>query len=318
MFCYAWTTLSRRRGAPGAASLDQVLSRVVVVVSAVVAVALAGHQLIPAFGGFTPVMESLLPWLGLAVPVLLAAAAMARSTRAAAVALVPGVVWAVMFGSALLRTPPGGPSDLTVGTVNVGVRNSASGEAVRAIAKDLDVLAAQELTSGGPAAKQLNKMFKYHYPVSTVGLWSRYPISDTKPLDVGMGWPRALRAVVSTPKGKVTVYVMHLASARPGHTTSRDASLAQARRLIDADPSKRILLLGDLNTATTDRGMRGLTPPLTDAQSAAGDGFGFTWPAEFPITRPDHILFKGMTATEAGVAPATGSDHRAAIASLRF
>ncbi|MGN9839474.1 endonuclease/exonuclease/phosphatase family protein [Nonomuraea sp. H19] len=294
------------------------LGRVVVVLSVVVAAALVGHRLIPALGGFTPVLESLLPWLGLAVPVLLVAAAVARSRPAAAAALVPGVVWAVMFGSTLFRTPPGGASDLAVGTVNVGVRNSASGEAVRAIAKDLDLLAAQELTSGGPAAKQLNKMFKYHYPVSTVGLWSRYPISQAKPLDVGLGWPRALRAVVTTPKGKVTVYVMHLASARPGQTASRDASLAHARKLIDADSSKRILLLGDLNTATTDRGMRGLTPPLTDAQSVAGDGFGFTWPSEFPITRPDHILFKGMTATEAGVAPAAGSDHRAAIASLRL
>jgi vancomycin resistance protein VanJ len=289
-----------------------------VVVSVVVAATLAGHQLIPALGGFTPVMESLLPWIGLSVPLLLAGAALARSTAAAVAALVPGVVWAVMFGSTLLRTSPGGPSDLAVGTVNVGVRNSASGEAVRAIAKDLDLLAAQELTSGGPAAKQLNKMFKYHYPVSTVGLWSRYPISETKPLDVGLGWPRALRAVVATPKGKVTVYVMHLASARPGHTASRDASLARARKLVDADSSKRILLLGDLNTATTDRGMRGLTPPLTDAQSVAGEGFGFTWPARFPVTRPDHILFKGMKATEAGVAPATGSDHRAAIASFRL
>ncbi|MEV0228970.1 endonuclease/exonuclease/phosphatase family protein [Nonomuraea sp. NPDC050786] len=294
------------------------LSRLVIVVSAVVALALAGHRLIPALGGFTPVMESLLPWLGWAVPLLLMAAAVARSRAAALAALLPGVVWAVMFGSTLFRTPPGGPSDLAVGTVNVGVTNNASGEAVRVIAQDLDLLAAQELTSGGPAAKQLNKMFKYHYPVSTVGLWSRYPISDTKPLDVGLGWPRALRAVVTTPKGKVTVYVMHLASARPGATTSRDASLAHARELIDADPSKRILLLGDLNTATTDRGMRGLTPPLTDAQTVAGDGFGFTWPSEFPITRPDHILFKGMTATKAGVAPATGSDHRAAVASLRL
>lgn len=289
-----------------------------VVVSVVVAATLAGHQLIPALGGFTPVMESLLPWIGLSVPLLLVGAALARSTAAAVAALVPGVVWAVMFGSTLLRTSPGGPSDLAVGTVNVGVRNSASGEAVRAIAKDLDLLAAQELTGGGPAAKQLNKMFKYHYPVSTVGLWSRYPISETKPLDVGLGWPRALRAVVATPKGKVTVYVMHLASARPGHTASRDASLARARKLVDADSSKRILLLGDLNTATTDRGMRGLTPPLTDAQSVAGEGFGFTWPARFPVTRPDHILFKGMKATEAGVAPATGSDHRAAIASFRL
>ncbi|MFI7613086.1 endonuclease/exonuclease/phosphatase family protein [Nonomuraea terrae] len=294
------------------------LSRVVVIVSAVVAAALAGHALIPAFGGFTPVLESMLPWVGLAVPLLLLLAALARSTVAAVAALVPGLVWAAMFGSTLLATPPGGRSDLAVGTVNVGVRNNASGEAVRQIAQDLDLLAAQELTAGGPAAKQLNKMFRYRYPVSTVGLWSRYPISDARPLDVGLGWPRALRAVVSTPKGKVTVYVMHLASARPGQTTTRDASLARARKLIDADRSKRILLLGDLNTATTDRGMRGLTPPLVDAQRVAGDGFGFTWPAAFPITRPDHILFRGMTATKAGVAPATGSDHRAAIASLRL
>lgn len=287
-------------------------------VSAVVAVVLAGHRLIPVLGGFTTIVESVLPWLGWIVPLLLVAAALARSAVATAAALVPGVVWAVMFGSTLVRSPPGGPSDLAVGTVNVGVRNNASGEAVRAIADDLDLLAAQELTPGGPAAKQLNRTFKHRYAVSTVGLWSRYPISKRKPLDVGMGWVRALRAVVTTPKGEVTVYVMHLASARPGHTDSRDTSLAQARKLIDADTSERVLLLGDLNTATTDRGMRGLTPPLTDAQAAAGDGFGFTWPAEFPITRPDHILFRGMTATEAGVAPATGSDHRAAVASLRF
>lgn len=287
-------------------------------VSAVVAVVLAGHRLIPVLGGFTTIVESVLPWLGWIVPLLLVAAALARSAVATAAALVPGVVWAVMFGSTLVRSPPGGPSDLAVGTVNVGVRNNASGEAVRAIADDLDLLAAQELTPGGPAAKQLNRTFKHRYAVSTVGLWSRYPISKRKPLDVGMGWVRALRAVVTTPKGEVTVYVMHLASARPGHTDSRDTSLAQARKLIDADTSERVLLLGDLNTATTDRGMRGLTPPLTDAQAAAGDGFGFTWPAEFPITRPDHILFRGMTVTEAGVAPATGSDHRAAVASLRF
>ncbi len=286
--------------------------------SVVVAVALAGHRLIPDLGGVTTVMESLLPWLGWSVPPLLVAAALARSAVAVVAALVPAVVWAVMFGPALLRSSPGGPSDLAVGTVNVGVRNNASGEAVRAISEDLDLLAAQELTPGGPAAKQLDRTFKHRYAVSTVGLWSRYPISARKPLDVGMGWVRALRAVVSTPKGKVTVYVMHLASARPGHTASRDTSLAQARKLVDADTSERVLLLGDLNTATTDRGMRGLTPPLTDAQEAAGDGFGFTWPAEFPITRPDHILFRGMTATEAGVAPATGSDHRAAIASFRF
>jgi vancomycin resistance protein VanJ len=298
--------------------LCRVLKRVVVVLSFFVAVVLAGHRYVPALGGFTTVLESLLPWVGLAVPVLLLGALLARSTAAAGSVLAPALVWGLMFGPALLRTPPGGPSDLSAGTVNVGVRNNLSGEAVRAVAEDLDLLAAQELTPGGPAAKQLNQMFEHRYTVSTVGLWSRWPISRKRPLDVGMGWVRALRAVVSTPKGDVTVYVMHLASARPGETSSRDASLAQARKLVDRDDSKRILLLGDLNTATTDRGMRGLTPPLQDAQEVAGTGFGFTWPSRFPVTRPDHILFRGMTATRAEVAPATGSDHRAAIASFRL
>ncbi|GAA3146470.1 hypothetical protein [Nonomuraea salmonea] len=58
--------------------------------------------------------------MGLAVPLLLAFAAVARSTGAVAAALLPGLIWAAMFGSTLLRTPPGGPSDLAVGTVNVG------------------------------------------------------------------------------------------------------------------------------------------------------------------------------------------------------
>lgn len=312
------TRLACPRVAPIAASVVRVLNRVVIALSALVAAVLAGHRLIPDLGGFAPVMESVLPWIGLAVPVLLLGAAIARSKPATVAALVPGVVWAVMFGSTITATPPGGRSDLKVATVNVGVTNSASGEAVRKIAEGLDLVAAQELTPGGPAAKQLDRMFAYKYPVGTVGLWSRYPLSEQRKLDVGMGWPRALRAVADTPKGKVTVYVMHLASARPGHTDFRDKSLAHARRLVDDDRSKRILLMGDLNTATTDRGMSGLTPPLRDAQREAGDGFGFTWPSSFPITRPDHILYKGMTATRAGVAPATGSDHRAAIASLRL
>ena len=44
-----------------------------------------------------------------------------------AAALVPGVVWAVMFGPTLLHSPPGGLSDLSVATLNVGATNAAVG-----------------------------------------------------------------------------------------------------------------------------------------------------------------------------------------------
>lgn len=295
-----------------------VLRSSIIAVAGALALILGGHGLLPELGGFTPVLESGLPWLGLAVPVLLVAALFTRSWRTVVATLLPAAVWAVLFGPTLLRTPPGGPSDLSVATLNVGVTNAASGEAVRAVSKGRDLVAAQELTDGGPAAKALNGRFPHHYQVSTVGLWSRFPIVDARKADIGLDWVRALRVVVRTPKGELTVYVMHLASARPGETAQRDETLAYARRLIDKDDSEHLLLLGDLNTATTDRKRSNLVPPLSDAQQEAGSGFGFTWPSSFPITRPDHILYRGLTATGSGVEQAAGSDHRAAVATLRM
>lgn len=294
------------------------LRQSIVVTAGTLALILGGHRLLPELGGLTPVLESLLPWLGVAVPVLLVCALATRSWQVILAALVPATVWGLMFGPTLLRSPPGGPSDLSVATLNVGATNADSADAIRSVSKDRDLVAVQELTVGGPAAKVLNDRFPYRYRIATVGLWSRFPIAEARKADIGLDWARALRAVVVTPKGRLTVYVMHLASARPGQTAQRDETLSYARRMIDKDDSEHLLLLGDLNTATTDRKRSGLVPPLSDAQQEAGTGFGFTWPASFPVTRPDHILYRGMIATRAGVERAAGSDHRAAVASLRL
>ncbi|MEV8639365.1 endonuclease/exonuclease/phosphatase family protein, partial [Streptosporangium sp. NPDC051023] len=294
------------------------LRRAIMVIAGVLALVLGGHRLLPELGGFTPVLESLLPWLGVAVPFLLVGALFTRSWQVIVMALLPATVWGLMFGPALLQTPPGGPSDVSVVTLNVGVANGDSARAVRDVSRGRDLVAVQELTDGGPAAKMLDSRFPHRYQVTTVGLWSRFPILKAHKVDIGLDWARALRAVVRTPKGRLTVYVMHLASARPGQTAQRDDTLVHARKIVDEDDSKHLLLLGDLNTATTDRKRSGLVPPLSDAQQEAGNGFGFTWPSSFPVTRPDHILYRGLTATSAGVEPATGSDHRAAVASLRF
>ncbi|MFF3436840.1 endonuclease/exonuclease/phosphatase family protein [Streptosporangium sp. NPDC002721] len=294
------------------------LRQSIVVTAGALALTLGGHRLLPELGGFTPVLESLLPWLGVAVPILLVCALATRSWQVIVAALVPATVWGLMFGPTLLRSPPGGPSDLSVATLNVGATNADSADAIRSVSRGRDLVAVQELTAGGPAAKVLDDRFPHRYRIATVGLWSRFPIAEARKADIGLDWARALRAVVVTPKGRVTVYVMHLASARPGQTAQRDETLAHARKMIDRDDSEHLLLLGDLNTATTDRKRSGLVPPLSDAQQEAGTGFGFTWPASFPVTRPDHILYRGMVATRAGVERAAGSDHRAAVASLRL
>jgi vancomycin resistance protein VanJ len=282
------------------------------------ALLLAGHKLLPDLGGAMPIMESVLPWFGVLVVVLFAAALCTVSWKAIAATLVPAVVWAMMFGPEIMRRPPGGAGDLSVATLNVGASNTDPVKAARSIAMGRDLVALEEITKARNVADSLSGRYPHRYTVGTVGLWSRYPLSKTKEVDLGLGWPRALRAVVAVPKGSVTVYVMHLASARPGQTVERDQTLAAAERIIERDGSPRLLLLGDLNTATTDRRRGGLVPPLIDAQQEAGAGFGFTWPSGFPITRPDHILYRGLSATMAGVEDAPGSDHRAAVAVLRL
>jgi vancomycin resistance protein VanJ len=42
----------------------------------------------------------------------------------------------------------------------------------------------------------------------------------------------------------------------------------------------------------------------------AGDGFGSTWPAFFPVVRIDQILVRGVEPDSCRVLPANGSDHR--------
>jgi vancomycin resistance protein VanJ len=291
-------------------------SRVIMLLAGALTVLLAGHRWLPELRGATTMLESLLPWLGLAAATLLVAAPFTRSWRAVAAALVPAAVWGSIFGPQLLRAPPGETGDLTVATANLRHSNPDQARALRAVAANRDLLAVQELTGDVPPPP--HGRYPYRYRSGTVALYSRFPLAETTAIDVGTGYGRALRAVVDAPKGEVTVYVVHLASARPGDTALRDRTLLRTRRIIARDRSPRLLLLGDLNTATTDRKREGLAPPLLDAHQTAGRGFGFTWPARFPITRPDHILYRGLTATGAVVERIPGSDHRAAVAWLRL
>jgi vancomycin resistance protein VanJ len=88
--------------------------------------------------------------------------------------------------------------------------------------------------------------------------------------------------------------------------------------LVAADPAEKVLVMGDLNTATTDSALSALTGELTDSREAVKGGFGFTWPATFPLTRPDHVLGRGVTPVFDEVLAAGGSDHRAVLVGLNL
>ncbi|MEU9197412.1 endonuclease/exonuclease/phosphatase family protein [Streptomyces hundungensis] len=288
------------------------------------------HGYVTDRAGLGSLVETFLPWFGLGVPVLLAAALRRRSSTALVALLLPVSVWLSLYGGLLAdKSRPGG--DLTVAGHNVGADNADPAGTARALAASrADVLALEEITAQAKPLyeKALAAAYPYHTVQGTVGLWSRLPLSDVrpvdtkmdagplgdaKPADVKLTYTRALRATVTTDRGPLAVYVAHLGSVRvfpTGFWTgSRDRNAGALAEALAAERNERVVLLGDLNGTLDDRAFDGITARLRSAQDEAGNGFGFSWPAAFPVARIDQILVRGVRPDSSWVMPATGSDH---------
>ncbi|MGW2225192.1 endonuclease/exonuclease/phosphatase family protein [Streptomyces formicae] len=291
---------------------------------------LAGLLAFPGVVPDTPghigsLVETVLPWFGLGVPCLVLGAALRRSRTGLAAALVPATVWAALFGPAFLPERAAAQADFQVLTLNVGGDRTTPREVARqVIDTHADVVALEKVP--GPAmkeyAKQLDATYPHHVTRNTLGLWSRYPLTDVEALHLGGAWPHALRASARTPGGDTAVYAVRLPSVRvtPGNgfaVRDRDASAAELAERVKADPARRVVLLGDLNGSLRDRGLAPLARALTDVREGAGRGPGFTWPAAFPVVRIDHVLTRGLQATGTRVLPDLGSDHRPVLTGLR-
>ncbi|MFK3732201.1 endonuclease/exonuclease/phosphatase family protein [Streptomyces sp. NPDC088090] len=284
--------------------------------SVLLAAGVAGHGLLPRLPGrLSSLAETLLPWSALAVPVLVAAALLRRASVAAVVALlVPTAAWLAVFGGALAdKSSPGG--DLTVVSHNVNQANpDPAGTARSLLAAGADVLALEELSPATAPAyeRALADAYPYHFQQGTVGLWSVHPLRDARAVPI-MPWTRAMRATVDAPGGRLAVYVAHLPSVRVGPSgftsRTRDEVLGLLAAEVRAEPVRRVVVMGDLNGSTDDRALRPLTDHLVSAQTEAGAGFGFTWPARLPAVRIDQILLGGVRAASAWTLPATASDH---------
>ncbi|MEU1038932.1 endonuclease/exonuclease/phosphatase family protein [Streptomyces sp. NPDC005551] len=275
------------------------------------------HAQIPnSIGNLGSLTETFLPWLGIFVPVLLVLAVVRRSATALIAVLLPAVVWLNLFGG-LLSDRTGGGGDLTVVTHNVNADNAdPSGTARDVAASGADVVALEELTASAVPVyeKALAPTYRYHSVQGTVGLWSKYPLSDAGPVDIKLGWTRAMRATVTAPAGQVAVYVAHLPSVRvklaAGFTArQRDKSADALGEAIADEPVRRVVLLGDLNGTMNDRALNAVTAQMRSTQGAVGSGFGFSWPASFPMARIDQIMVRGIEPVTSWTLPETGSDH---------
>ncbi|MFD3440084.1 endonuclease/exonuclease/phosphatase family protein [Streptomyces sp. NPDC058685] len=292
----------------------------------VIALLMILHAQMPnRIGNLGSLAETFLPWLGVFIPVILVAAVWRRSATALIALLLPTIVWLNLFGGLLTDKSVAG-GDLTVATHNVNADNpDPGGTAQEVAASGADVVALQELPQGQVSTYEeaLAGTYKYHSVQGTVGLWSKYPMSDTSPVDINMGWTRAMRSTVQTPQGAVAVYVAHMPSVRvklnAGFTANqRDNSADALGMAIAREPVDRVVLLGDLNGTMNDRSLKAITSQMRSTQGAAGDGFGFSWPASFPMARIDQIMVRGIDPVSSWTLPQTDSDHLPIAARVRF
>ncbi|MFD9357167.1 endonuclease/exonuclease/phosphatase family protein [Streptomyces sp. NPDC060031] len=316
-------TRSTRRG--GSGGRPRHTARIAVP-ALLLAVALLFPQLLPNRpGNLGSLAETALPWFGIAIAVLLPWAALRGSRRAMAAALVPLVAWCYLFVPTLTTTPRAGHTDFKALTFNVGGhRTTPEAVAREVIATGADVVALEKVPLPAiPAYKKaLARVYPHHATHNTLGLWSRYPLRAVEAMNLGGPWPHAIRAVAGTPGGDTAIYTVRLPSVRFQATEGfaigrRDAAAAVLADRIAKDPARRMMLLGDLNGSLRDRGLAPLTHRLKPAQEHAGRGFGFTWPAAFPVVRIDHVLLRGLEASTTSVLPDLGSDHRPVLTGVR-
>ncbi|RPK79564.1 Endonuclease/Exonuclease/phosphatase family protein [Streptomyces sp. ADI97-07] len=301
--------------------------RVLGLLAVLTALLLVFHPAVPQTPGHAgSLLETFLPWLGLAVPVLLVLALLRRSYVALTATLLPAAAWLGLFGGHLLPADDSAPT-LTVLQHNVSDENPDPAGTVRTLLRaGADLIALEELTPAALPAYEaaLSADYPHRAARGTVGLWSKHPLSDVrkvdiKPESVGDGWDRGLRATARTARGEVAVYVAHLPSVRlvpsSGFSSGpRDESAALLGAAVAAEPLDRVILLGDLNSTLDDRGLEPVTSQLAGAES----GFAFSWPAKLPLARIDQVMARSATVTRVWSLPGTGSDHLPVAARIRF
>lgn len=300
------------------------LAVVITVLALALAALLVFHDFLPDLFGVGLIIDSALPWFGLAVPVLLIAAAISRSKGAIGVTLASALIWGVLFVPAIVplswSSPAASEPTLTIASQNIEANSgTAATSATTLAATGAEVIALQEMDGAARDEVEavLSEAYPYSYGIGTVGMWSSYPIENAQALDLGLGWQRGIAADLATPTGLVSIYVVHAASARPGDHATRDEMLANLADYVPRDENERLVMVGDFNAGSSDRNLTALTDQLDEPNQTSG-GFGFTWPASSPITRPDHLLQRGMEVASNSTLRSGDSDHLALLTTLNL
>jgi len=322
------------------------------IVSVLILAVLLGHRFVPDVLGFGSLIDTVLPWTFVPLLLALPAAVLSLKKWTIGVCLLTCAVWTGDFAPTLLHSGGSGPADIRVLSQNVSSGDDTaapdlSGVARLAEQRGADIVVLQGLSKDVEQADQAAPArYAYHMAMYEFVVWSRFPIASSQPVDLGSGRPSdasqsaaaaaesssgsfggLLRFTVNVDQNRqVTVYSVHLPQPSLSHDGFGVARNGALERLVDdvqAEKSPDLIVVGDLDVAQTDRAMRpllGSSTGLVSAQAKAGAGFGFTWPATFPVVPLDDVLTRGLTPVASVVLPAVGPHqaHRPIEADLKF
>lgn len=219
---------------------------------------------------------------------------------------------------------------MTVMTANLGFGSGDPDVLLAAVReKKVDLLAVQELTGeavdrlvAAGIQEQLPHRFLEPAPgVKGTGVWSRYPLSETRVLP-GMSANNLVARVAATEPAPadLTVAVVHPAAPSLLNHTVNDQEHARLRAELSKIPGS-VIAIGDFNATFDHMAMRTLRKDdFRNAVEAAGAGYQLTFgPAvsPVPVFGIDHVLLRGpLTARSASTVAIPGSRHDALIVDL--
>jgi endonuclease/exonuclease/phosphatase (EEP) superfamily protein YafD len=292
----------------------------------------------PHLGTPVPQLAAFAPW---AVPVWLLAGVLlligrSRRSRAVVVLMVGlilalGVRWQVPPTRArqAIVTETGTGLPLRVMTLNVMLGQGDAAAAFALVQRhQVDVLVVEELTpaflarlrTAGIDRALTHADLHPHAHAAGTGIWSRWPLTPKGTIaSAGFEIPMAM---VSAPGGReVLVTGIHTRAPNAGNLTLWRQDLAALAAAARARPDGAQIWTGDFNASRDHSGFRAvLATGLVDAGDAlrVAPWPGFTWPAEHPATRIDHVLLTpaSIGVRRVSVVSLPGTDHHGVVADL--
>lgn len=237
----------------------------------------------------------------------------------------------VLFvGGFQVRLPGRGEADIKVMTLNVLQGQASVREVAEYMAEhDVDVALFQESrTSAGDFGQQVADELGGCRTLSRdeTSIVSRIGMRDTAVTETEVLWGRSVLGATVGEREPVRVVCVHWPIPQFGFTPK--GFFARLRRgevlrkpVIEATERMALkgqlptLVGGDFNTPPLQASYRRLSREFQNSFAAVGNGFGFTYRNNLPVTRIDHFWTRGRIrplTCEAG--PSFGSDHRSVIA----